>query len=137
MNRPVILKSLLNPVAGVRQLLLKLCPPEMTPAGSSIGVLNLTRWELCEALAEVPGVVITRKPRILGSSADPDAEFQMDGVEFQIGTGGEFGGDYLWIESKDGQAHDREIGVLRKHLTVTISKLCGSSAEEPAKYLAR
>ena len=55
----------------------------------------------------------------------------MGAVEFQIGDGGEFGGDYLWIEPKDSERHPEELRTLRVHLEGVISKLNAAANPPP------
>jgi hypothetical protein len=79
-------------------------------------VSGVTRWRLCRAIAELPGVAFTQKPRLLGSGALPHAEFRFRDLMFQVDDGGDTGGDGLWITPKDGLPHPVELREIREHV---------------------
>jgi hypothetical protein len=79
-------------------------------------VSGMMRWRLCRFIAELPGVVFTRKPKLLGSSAFPLAEFRFRDLMFQVDHGGDTGGDGLWITPKDGLPHPVELREIREHV---------------------
>ena len=79
-------------------------------------VSGVTRWRLCRCIGELPGIVFTRKPRLLGSGAYPLAEFRFRDLMFQVDHGGDSGGDGLWIAPKDGRPHPVELREIREHV---------------------
>jgi hypothetical protein len=97
----------------------KLAAPKVTAfnPNHSFSVSGVTRWRLCNLITEIPGVVFTRKPRLIGSSAQPHAEFRFRDLLFQVDDGGDMGGDGLWISASDGLAHPEELRELREHLS--------------------
>ena len=100
----VFLKSLLSPKVQA-----------FNPDRSFL-VSGMTRWRLCRFIAELPGVAFTRKPRLLGSSALPHAEFRFRDLMFQVDDGGDTGGDGLWVTPKDGLRHPVELREIREHV---------------------
>jgi len=81
----------------------------------SFVVCNMTRWRLTEILSTLPGITFTRKPGLLGF-----AEFEYDGVKFQMDDGGDMGGDGLWIMPQDHQRHPAELQALREHVEKSL-----------------
>jgi hypothetical protein len=96
----------------------KFFPPKVEASNpdNSCMVNGVSRWRLCDLLAELAGVTFTRKPSLIGSSTKPYAEFTFRELAFQIDGGGDMGGDGLWICAKDGLAHPIELREIRAHL---------------------
>jgi hypothetical protein len=95
----------------------KLFPPKVEAYNPdhSFVVIHVTRWRLAEIFATLPGVVFTHKPGLLGF-----AEFEYDGVKFQMDDGGDMGGDGLWIMPQDHQRHPAELQALREHVEKSL-----------------
>jgi hypothetical protein len=91
------------------------------PAQSFV-VSGVTRWRLCKHISQIPGVVFTRRPWLLGSSAKPMGEFRFRSIDFQVDDGGDTGGDGLWVTPKDEQPHPVELGEIREHLSHSLEK---------------
>lgn len=88
----------------------------------SFVVSGLSRWRLCRYLSNIPGVVFSRSPGILGSSALPLAQFTFKETAFQIDGGGDMGGDGLWVMPQDERPHPLELQTLREELERVIAK---------------
>ncbi len=88
----------------------------------SFVVTNMMRWRLTKIISTLPGVVMTRKLGLLGSSALPLAEFEFKGVPFQMDDGGDTGGDGLWIMPKDGKSHPAELKEIREHVEKSLQQ---------------
>ena len=109
----------------MRAFLKKLFEPKVkcyNPDHSFV-VSGMTRWRLCSFISELPGVEITRKPRLLGSGALPHAKFRYRNLTFQVDDGGDTGGDGLWITPLDGLPHPTELREIREHVEKLVLKI--------------
>ena len=88
----------------------------------SFMVSGVTRWRLCKHLSQIPGVVFTRRPWLLGSSARPIGEFRFQGTHFEVDDGGDLGGDGLWVTPKDDLPHPTELDEIREHLNQSLTR---------------
>ena len=86
----------------------------------SFVVSGVTRWRLCGYISKLPGIVFTRKPWLLGSSAEPFGEFRFREIAFQVDDGGDMGGDGLWVSPQDGLPHPLELREIREHIEKAI-----------------
>lgn len=106
----------------MRSLLKRLFPRTVAPAkpDSAFVVTGVSRWKVCAHLAKVPGVQFTRRCRLIGSSAEPYAEFRYRDIDFQVDGGGDTGGDGIWVTTKDTRPHPTEMAILRHNVEVAI-----------------
>ena len=88
----------------------------------SFVVSGVTRWRLCKHISEIPGVVFTRRPWLLGTSAKPIGEFTFRDVDFKVDDGRDTGGDGLWVTAKDELPHPAELREIREHLNQSLAQ---------------